>query len=71
MKHTGLTTLPINNPHTELQPILNLLPDISDQLSSQIIQDVLKAIGVDFLKFGCYKHHRVQHDTSSQATKLH
>ena len=43
--------MPGNNTHIELQPILNPMPDISDQLSQQIIQGILKASGVDLSKF--------------------
>ena len=54
-KHTGPITLPVNDTHIELQPILNLLPDISDQLLPQLIQKVLKASDVDFSKYECHK----------------
>ena len=70
-KHTRLTTLPVNDTHIELQPISNPLPDISDQLSPQIIQEVLKASGVDFSRFESYKQFKVQHQTLPQVTKLH
>ena len=40
-----------NDTHTELQTILNSMPDISDQLSLQIIQEILKACGIDISKF--------------------
>ena len=47
--------MPVNDTHFELQPILNPMSDISDQLSPQIIQAVLKASGVHVLKFEWYK----------------
>ena len=46
---------PVNDTHIELQPILSQFSDISDQLSPQITQEVLKAIGVDISKLKCYK----------------
>ena len=58
-KYIRPTSLPVNNTHIELQPILDPLPDISDQLSPHIIQDILRASGVDFSKFKCYKCHKV------------
>ena len=69
--HTRLTTLPVSDTHVELQQILNPLPDISDQLSPQIIQEVFKASGVDFSQFKYYKCCKAQYHTSPQATKLH
>ena len=39
----GPATMPVNDRHIELQTILSPMPDISDQLSPQIIQEVLKA----------------------------
>ena len=47
--------MPANDTYIELQPILNSMPDISDQLSPQIVQEILKANGVDISKFECYK----------------
>ena len=66
-KDTGPVSLPINNTHTELEPISNLLPDPSDQLSPQVIQEILKACGVDFSKFQCCKG---KCNTTTQATKV-
>ena len=43
----------VDNTHIELEPISNLLPDPSDQLSPQVILEILKASGVDFSKFQC------------------
>ena len=54
-KHARLTFLPVNEAHIELQQILDPLPDISDQVSPQILQYILKASGVDFSKFEHYK----------------
>ena len=54
-KHTRLITLSTNNTHIELQPITNSIPEISDQLSPQLFQEILKASGVDMSKFKCYK----------------
>ena len=70
-KHTRPTSLSVNDAQIELQPILNPLPDISDQLSLQIIQEILKASGVDFLKFEHCKCCKVQCHASPQATKTH
>ena len=70
-KYTRPTTLPVNDTHSELQSILSPMPDISNQLSPQIIQEVLKASHVDFLKFKHYKQCKVQCQTSHQVTKLH
>ena len=53
--NTRLTTLLVNDTCIELQPILSPMLDIPDQLSPQIIQEVLKASGVDFSKFEHYK----------------
>ena len=50
-KYTRLTSLPVDNTHIELEPSSNPLPQSSDQLSPQIIQETLKASGVDFSKF--------------------
>ena len=49
-KHSRLTTMPANDTHIELQPISNSMPNISDQLVPQIVQEVLKASGVDLSK---------------------
>ena len=37
-KHTRPETLPTNNTHIELQPIMNPLPEISDQLPPQLVR---------------------------------
>ena len=50
-KDTRPSSLPANNSNIELEPISTLLPDTSDQVSLQIIQEILKASGVDFSKF--------------------
>ena len=42
-KHTRQTYLPTNNTHIELQPIMNPMPEISDQLSPQPVQEILKS----------------------------
>ena len=55
-KYTRLTSLPVINTHIALEPISDPLPEISEQLSLQIIQEILIASGVDFSKFECYKH---------------
>ena len=47
------------------------MPDISGQLSPQIIQEILKASGVDTSKFEHYKWHKALHQASTLATKLH
>ena len=36
----------VSDIHIELQPISNPMPDIPDQQSPQIIQEVLKASGI-------------------------
>ena len=64
-----LTSLPVDNTHTELEPISNPLPKSSDQLSLQIIPEILKASGVDFLKFKHYKYHKAKCHTVTLATK--
>ena len=56
--------MPANDAHIELQPILNPMPDISDQLSPKIIQEVLKASGVDFSKCKHYKQCKTLCQTS-------
>ena len=62
--------LPVNNTHIELDPISNLLPDSSDTLSSDVIQEILKASGVDFSKFQHYKHHKSKHHTPTHDTRV-
>ena len=69
-KHTRPVSLPVYNTHIELEPISKLLPDSSDQLSPQIIQEILKASGVDFSKFEHYKHCKAKCHTATQATKV-
>ena len=54
-KHTRPTTLPNKDPYIELKPITNPTPETSDQLSQQLVQEILKASGVDMSKF---KHHK-------------
>ena len=46
--------MPANDTYIELQPILNSMPDISDQLSAQIVQKILKASSVNVSKFEYY-----------------
>ena len=53
--HTRPNTLPNNDTHIELQPITNPMPEMSDQLSPQLVQEILKAIGIDMSKFEHYK----------------
>ena len=48
----------------------NPLPEFSDQLLPQIIQEILKASGIDFLEFKHYKHHKAKCHTVTQATKI-
>ena len=69
-EHIRPTSLPVNDTYIKLQSILNPLPNISDQLSPQIIQEVLKASGVDFSKFEHNKHCKVECNTSPQATNI-
>ena len=45
--------MPANDTHIELQPISNSMPDISEQLSPQIVQEILTASAVDIIKFEC------------------
>ena len=61
---------PVNNTYIELEPISNPLPESSDQLSPQIIQEILKVSGVGFLKLKCYKHCKAKHHTVTQTTKI-
>ena len=65
-KHTRHSTLPNNDKHNELQPIINHMPEISDQLSPQLVQEILKASGVDMSKFEHYKNPKlyVRHSLS-------
>ena len=69
-KYTRLVSLPVNNTHIELELISNPLPESSDKLSLQIIQEILKASGVDFSKFKCYKCHKAKFHAATQATKV-
>ena len=69
-KYTRPISLLVDNTHIELEPILNPLPESSDQLSPQSIQEIFKASGVDFSKFECYKHHKAKCHTLTQATKI-
>ena len=69
-KYTRPTSLPVNDTHTELEQISDPLSDISDQLSPQIIQEILKASGVDFSKVEPYICHKTKHHTALQATKI-
>ena len=69
-KHTTPATLPNNDPHIELQLITNPSPDISDQLSPQLVQEILKASGADLSKFEHYKRCKVLSQTSTQSTEL-
>ena len=69
-KYTRPTSLPVNNIQLELEPISASLPDISDQLSPQLFQEILRASGVDFSKFDCYKHDKAKCHTVTQATKI-
>ena len=68
--YTRPISQPVNNTHIELEPISNPLPDSSDQLSPQIIQEIFKASGVDFLKFESLKCHKAKCHTVNQATKI-
>ena len=69
----GVNTLD-QPPYKPIIPTLNKnllpLPDTSNQLSPQIIQEIWKAIGVDFSKFECYKHCKVKCHIATQATKI-
>ena len=56
-KYTRPTFLPGNDTQIELELISDPLPDISDQLSPQIIWEILTASGVEFSKFEHYKWH--------------
>ena len=55
---------------TLVEPISTPCPESSDQLSPQIIQEILKASGVDFLKFEHYKCYKAKHHKVTQATKI-
>ena len=54
-KYTRPNTLPNNYTHIKLQPITKPIPEISDQLSPQLVQEILKASSVDMSKFEHYK----------------
>ena len=69
-EHTRPVSLPVDNTHIELDPISHLLPHPSDQLSPQVIQEILKASGVVFSKFQHYKCHKAKCHTATQATKV-
>ena len=47
------------------------MPDILDQLSPHIVQDILKGSCVDIAKFESYKWHKALHEMSAQATKFY
>ena len=64
-------TMPANDTHIEFQPISNSIPDISDQLSPQIVQEILKASDVDISKFELNKQCKALCLTSARATKLY
>ena len=68
--YTKPISLPVNNTHIELEPISNPLPESSDQPSPQIIQEILKASGIEFLKFEHYKHCKAKCRTATKATKF-
>ena len=69
-EHTRPVSLPVKNIHIELDPISNLLSNPSEQLSPQIILKILKASGIDFSKFECYKCHKAKCQTATQFTKV-
>ena len=69
-KHTNQATLPNNDAHIELRPITNPISEISDQLSAQLFQEILKASGVDMSKEQHYKKCRALHQTSTQSNEL-
>ena len=70
-KHTRPATMPVNVTHIELQPISNPMVTFQTKLSPQIIQEVLKASGVDISNFEQYNWHKVLHQSSAQATELY
>ena len=49
-KHIGPVSLPVNDSHIELEPTSNLLLDTSNQLSPQVIHEILKPSGIDFFQ---------------------
>ena len=53
-KHTRSNALDNNDTHINLPSIMNPMPEISDQLSPQLVQEILKASGVNMSKFECY-----------------
>ena len=69
-KYTRPTSLAVNNTHIELESISISLPDISNQLSPQLIWEILRASGVDFSKLECYKCHKAKCHSATQATKM-
>ena len=50
-RHTGPKTLANNDTHIEFHLITNPMPEISDQLSQQLVQEIPKTSGVDMSKF--------------------
>ena len=69
-KWTRPTSLPVNNTYIELEPISAPLPNISDQQSPQLIQEILKASGVDFSKFKFFKCCKAKCHTTPLATNI-
>ena len=69
-EHIRPVSVPFNNTHIELDPITNLLPDPSGQLSPQIFQEIFKASDVDLLKFQHYKLCKKECQTATQVTKV-
>ena len=55
-KHIRPTTLPTNDTHIELQHIMNPMPEISDQLSPQLVHEILKTSDINISKFEHYSN---------------
>ena len=62
--------MPSTEKHIEMQPIVNSMPDISDQLSPQIVQEILKARGVNNQNSNIISDTKQYVQTLAQATKL-
>ena len=69
-KDTKPTTLPNKDEPIELQPITNPMSEISDQLSPKLVQEILKASGVDISTFEYYKKCKALHHISTQSTEV-
>ena len=63
-KYTGPHYPLPNSAHINPETILLPLPNNQDDISPQIIEEILKTCGVDLAKFKCYKHHKARFQTT-------